>query len=70
MYNFNVFIEKEWKFYVARNLELWVVSQWESYEEALVNLREATALYLKDENEKKLYDSFEDKNYALTSIVV
>jgi len=50
MFNFSVFVEKEGKFYVAKNLEFWIVSQWLTYEESIKNLKEATLLYLEDEN--------------------
>jgi len=70
MYNFSVFVQKEDKFYVANNLELWVVSQWNTYDEALSNLREATELYLEDENKVSLKDKFINNNYILTNMTV
>lgn len=70
MYNFNVFIEKEDKYYIAHNLELWVVSQWETYEQALKNLKEATELYLEDEDKEIIINSFSNKNYSLTNMLI
>jgi len=70
MYNFNILIEKEWEYYVARNLQLWVVSQWSSYEESLANIKEASELYLEWENENNLIKSFVNRNYSLTNISI
>jgi len=70
MYNFSVFIQKEDNFFVAQNLELWVVSQWITYEEALSNLREATELYLEDENKASINNSFKNNSYFLTNMTV
>lgn len=41
--------------YIARNLEVWVVSQWLTIEEALANVKEATELYLEDEDTSSLF---------------
>ncbi|MDD3645923.1 MAG: type II toxin-antitoxin system HicB family antitoxin [Candidatus Gracilibacteria bacterium] len=70
MYNFNIFVEKENKFYIAHNLELGVVSQGETYEKALKNLKEASELYLEDEDKEKLVKMFTNKNYSLTNMVI
>ena len=43
---FNAVISKEDKFYVARCIELGVVSQGKTIEEAQVNLKEAVELYI------------------------
>jgi predicted RNase H-like HicB family nuclease len=43
---FTAFITREEKWYVAHCIELGVVSQGKSVEEAQVNLREAVELYL------------------------
>jgi predicted RNase H-like HicB family nuclease len=43
---FNAVITKEEKFYVARCIELGVVSQGKTIEEAQANLREAVELYI------------------------
>ena len=48
-----VVINKEGKWYVARSLELGVVSQGRSIEEAEKNIKEAIDLYLEDQPYKK-----------------
>ena len=48
MKQFQALITQEWKYFVAQNIELWVVSQWLSLEEAVDNLKEATQLYIED----------------------
>ena len=71
MLNFTVFIEKEWGIFVAKNLELWIFSQWNTYEEAIENLKEASLLYLEDEPKKEgLLSKFKNKQYSLTAITV
>ena len=70
MFNFSVFVEKEDKFYVAKNLEFWIISQWLTYEESIENLKEATLLYLEDENINSLEKNFKTSNYFLTNMVV
>ena len=70
MYNFSIFIEKEWDLYIARNLELWVFSQWENYDNALSNLKEATELYLGNEKEKTILNKIKWKNYSLTTLSI
>lgn len=46
MRTYSILINKEDKFVVAKNIELWVVSQWSNIEEAIENIKEATELYL------------------------
>ena len=48
-YKFTTVITKEGKWFVARCLELGVVSQGKSVENAQKNLKEAAELYLEDE---------------------
>ena len=48
-FKFTILIKKENKFYVAECLELGVVSQGKSIEEAKNNLKEAVELYLEDQ---------------------
>lgn len=48
MKNYNVLILQEWKYFVVKNIDLWVVSQWETVNEALLNIKEATELFLED----------------------
>jgi predicted RNase H-like HicB family nuclease len=48
-YRFTTVISKEGKWYVARCLELGVVSQGRTIEEAKKNLKEAVELYLEDQ---------------------
>ncbi len=47
-YKFTIIINKEGKWYVARSVELGVVSQGKTVEKAQENLREAVELYLED----------------------
>lgn len=47
-YRFTTVINKEVDWYVARAIELGVVSQGKSIEEAEANLKEAVELYLED----------------------
>jgi len=49
---YNIIITKGDLMYVAHNLELGVVSQWDTVEQALSNIQEATELYLEDSNER------------------
>lgn len=48
-YRFTIILNKEGKWYVARCLELGVVSQGRTIEEAKRNLKEAVELYLEDQ---------------------
>lgn len=52
MYQYNVIIFKDGDMYVAKNLDLWVVSQWYTMDEAIKNIQEATELYLEDDYEE------------------
>lgn len=54
-YRFTTVINKEGKWYVAQCLELGVVSQGRSVEEAQQNLKEAIELYLEDQPKSKKY---------------
>ena len=47
---YNVIIQKEEKWYVAKCLDNNVASQGKTIEEAMSNLKEALELYLKDDN--------------------
>lgn len=53
-YKFTIIITHESKGYVARCVELGVVSQGKTIEQAQKNLREAVELYLEDEPAKRL----------------
>ena len=53
-YNFTTIITQEDKFYIARCVELGVVSQGLSVDEATKNLKEAVELYLEDASERYL----------------
>lgn len=55
MYKFTTIINKENKWYVARCVELGVVSQGKTVESAQANLREAVELYLEDMPKAKRY---------------
>jgi len=54
-YRFTTVIIQEGKWYVARCLELGVVSQGKTIEEAQKNLKEAVELYLEDQPRNKKY---------------
>ncbi len=54
-YKFTAIINKEKKWYVAHCLELGVVSQGKTIEEAQKNLKEAVELYLEDNPGAKTY---------------
>ena len=59
IYRFTTTITKEGKWYVARCLELGVVSQGKTIEKAQENLKEAVELYLEDQPKAKQYLSGE-----------
>jgi predicted RNase H-like HicB family nuclease len=61
-YKFTTIINKEGKFYVARCVELGVVSQGKTIESAQKNLLEAVQLYLEDMPKAKKYSA---KNPAI-----
>lgn len=52
-YNFTLVLQKEKRWYVARALELGVVSQGKTIEEATANIKEAVELYLEDQTISK-----------------
>jgi predicted RNase H-like HicB family nuclease len=54
-YRFTTIITKEGKWYVARCVELGVVSQGRTIEDAQRNLKEAVELYLEDQPKTKRY---------------
>ena len=54
-YRFTTVIVKEGKWYVAHCVELGVVSQGRTIEEAQKNLKEAVELYLEDQPRSKKY---------------
>jgi len=68
MLNYNILIKQEWPYFVAKNIDLWVVSQWISVEDSLINIREATGLYLEDEKLNKINQDY--SQYFLTTISV
>ena len=55
VYKFTTIISQEGKWFVARCVELGVVSQGKNIEEAQKNLREAVKLYLEDRPRTKRY---------------
>jgi len=65
-YKFTTIIIQEGKWYVARCLELGVVSQGRTIEEAQKNLKEAVELYLEDQPRSKRY--FSKKAPLITSL--
>lgn len=48
-YSFTLVLQKEDKWYIARALELGVVSQGKTIEEATANIKEAVELFLEDQ---------------------
>ena len=54
-YRFTITIIKEGKWYVARCVELGVVSQGKTIDESQKNLKEAVELYLEDQPSSKKY---------------
>ena len=54
-YKFKTILNKEGKWYVARCVELGVVSQGKTIEEAQKNLKEAVELYIEDKPRVKKY---------------
>ncbi|MBI4600032.1 type II toxin-antitoxin system HicB family antitoxin [Candidatus Uhrbacteria bacterium] len=54
-YRFTILITKEKNWYVARCVELGVVSQGRTIEKAQDNLKEAVELYLEDRPREKAY---------------
>ncbi len=58
-YRFTTVISQEGKWYVARCVELGVVSQGKTIKEAQENLKEAVELYLEDQPRAKRYLSKE-----------
>jgi len=54
-YRFTTIINQEGKWFVARCVELGVVSQGKTIEEAQKNLKEAVELYLEDRPKGKRY---------------
>ncbi|PIR71848.1 MAG: hypothetical protein COX89_01690 [Candidatus Nealsonbacteria bacterium CG_4_10_14_0_2_um_filter_37_10] len=52
-YRFTIILNREGKWYVARCIELGVVSQGRTIEEAQKNLKEAVELYLEDQPKNK-----------------
>lgn len=54
-YTFTTTFTKEKRWYVARCVELGVVSQGKTIEEATKNIREAVELYLEDAPSQKTY---------------
>lgn len=59
VYKFTTIITQEGKWYVARCVELGVVSQGKTIEEVQKNLKEAVELYLEDQPKAKRYSSKE-----------
>lgn len=67
MKNYNILITQEWKYFVAKNLDIWVVSQWEDIQEALYNIQEATLLFLEDIKED---EKISNSQHFLTTISI
>jgi len=65
MKSFSVLVWKDDdKYYIAKNLDLDIVSQWLTIEEAIENLKEATELFLENSNE----DLNIEHSYFLTNL--
>lgn len=58
-YRFTTIITQEKKWYIARCVELGVVSQGKTIEDAKKNLKEAVELYLEDQPGAKKYSTKE-----------
>jgi len=58
-YRFTTIITQEKKWYIARCVELGVVSQGKTIEDAKKNLKEAVELYLEDRPDTKKYSAKE-----------
>ena len=56
--NFNVIIQKEENWYVAKCIDNSVTSQGKTIEEALLNLKEALELFIQNEEPVKLKEIF------------
>ncbi|MFH0803889.1 MAG: type II toxin-antitoxin system HicB family antitoxin [Candidatus Tagabacteria bacterium] len=56
-YKFTTIINQEGKWYIARCVELGVVSQGRTIQESQKNLKEAVQLYLEDQPKAKKYFS-------------
>ena len=67
-YKFTTIINKEDKWYVARCVELGVVSQGKTIEKAQENLKEAVELYLEDYPKSKKY--FSKKSPLVTTLEI
>jgi len=67
-YKFTTIISHEGKFFVARCVELGVVSQGRTVEDSQKNLKEAVELYLEDQPKNKKYLS--QKAPLITSLEV
>jgi len=65
-YSFTTVINQEGKYYISNCLELNVVSQGESIEEAMSNLREAVELYLEDIPKEELREYLHNKPMVST----
>ena len=59
-----VYIYKEPNWYVAKCLENDVASQGKTVEEAVVNLKEAVALYYEDEDKSAIGDIFSQEAFT------
>ncbi len=55
MYKFTTIISREGKWYIARCVELGVVTQGKTVEEAQENIKEAVELYLEDRPKSRQY---------------
>ncbi len=43
---YNILITQEWKYYISKNISIWITSQWETIYEAISNIKEATEIFL------------------------
>ncbi|MDQ7009122.1 MAG: type II toxin-antitoxin system HicB family antitoxin [Candidatus Gracilibacteria bacterium] len=70
MINFTAFIEREGNIFIAKNLEFGIFSQGNTSDEAVLNLKEATTLYMEDESKETLLSKFKNKQYSLTMLTI
>ena len=69
-YKLSAVISKEEKFFVARGIEIEIVSQGKTVEEALSNLKEAFELWLKHADEDELEIFKDQKAPIVTQVAV
>lgn len=67
---FQVMLTQDENWWIARNVDLWVVSQGESFDEALANIKEASELYLEGTPTLERAKLVKPRQTVFTSILV